>query len=379
MRLAAPVHQQPDPPFRSVTRQKVQDIPAQVISAFGTNPLAYTLPNTGYLSRIYIPMRGTIATATGTTPAGNFNGYPYLPYSGIRRIELKNNNNSNICSVSGWGLGLLNMIQRRNSQMQAEAIANYSATNQASTYQAPIGAPGQPNTVVASATAYSVSANYELGITTDDAAMFGLQPLQNNALQTSLLITPANQADVQGNIGGATGILPLTPALTIRPSAEYFTVPPWSGSQPDLRFTHAVWEDVQPILTVGAETVYRPLAGPVYLRVIGIVENNGLPVPYGSITNVKFRHSTSETPYNETYDQHLARCKRAYGFTLPDGMFVYDFTLGYGVPGIVEPRDFVDTSQLTDVQIGVTLSSTLTLAGTSQIRFIREFLAPVSP
>lgn len=375
MLLRAPaIKSQPDPVFRSVTRQKIQDIPGVTFNQWAT-PFSINLPNTGYLSRVYIPMRGTVSTGTGT-PGGSFNGYPYLPYGMIQWIELRNNNNSGIIHVSGWGLALLNAMQERLRQPQTEAIAPYNSTNVASTFQAPIGSPGGGTGTVAASTAYNVSANWYLGIATDDAAMFGLQPLQNNALITQLWITPAPQSAVQGNI---TGVVPLTPNLTVRPSAEFFQVPPYSGSQPDQRFTHAIWEDTQQIQTVGSEFVYKPIPGPVYLRIILVVENNGLPVSYGNIQQVVFRHSMDNTPYRETYDQHLTRMKRAYGFTLPDGVIVYDFSLGYGIPGIVEPRDFVDTSQLTDVAIGITLNPSLVLAGTAQVRVIREFLAPMNP
>lgn len=376
MLLKAPaVRAQPDPPFRSVTRQKVRDLGSQSITAWGANPLSYRLPNTGYLSRIFVPMRGTISTGAGT-PAGSFNGYPYQPYGSVNNFTVANNNNNSIVSVSGWGLALLNLFQERSRQAEGESIAPWNTTNRAQTFAAPIGAPGGATGTVAASTAYNVNAGWKIGISTDDVAMFGLQPLQNNALQSSLIITPAGASAAQGNI---TGVIPTTPALAIRPSAEFFQAPPWSGSQPDLRFTHGIFEDYQAIQAVGQETVYRPLPGPVYLRIVVVVENNGAPVPYGSITQVAFRHSQSENPYLETYDQHLERTRCLYGFTLPDGVIVYDFASGYGIPGIVEPRDFVDTAQLTDVQIGITLASSLTLAGTSQLRVIREFLSNTSP
>jgi hypothetical protein len=353
--------------FRESTRQKVTSLPSSALNTatngLGGPDVPITLPNSGYMGNIYLQAKGTLSTSAGS-PAGSFNTYPYLPFSLVKKIILTNNMGGALVNVSGWGLTLLNLCRARMRQLENPNVGQWGTTNIAAIWAAPLR-----TTVVAASTAYPVSAVYEIPVPTDDALELGLLLAQSNNLYNQLIITPAALSDVVGTI---TGVGALTETVNLSTAVEYFDIPADSQSQPERRWLHNIFEDVQTNVTANSDIIYKPSPGPVYLRIVGMVEAGGVPVGYGTITKLQFRYGQSNYVYTETYDQHINRMFWKYGIVLPDGMFVYDYTLGYGQAGIVEPRDFMDTSQFTDVQIAVSVGA---LGSSPQVRYVKEFLA----
>ncbi len=153
---------------------------------------------------------------------------------------------------------------------------------------------------------------------------------------------------------GAT--VPSAVNLTVTPVFEFFSVPnPQIAQQPDQSFAHTYIEEFFPISSNG-NIQYNVPIGPIYMSLVGMIENNGAPVSPANIQSVQMTYAQTITPYNELYVEHIARYKDYYGQVLPDGMICFDQTLGGGLPQVDNNRDLINTSQQSNLYIQMQLS-----------------------
>ena len=344
--------------FRELTRQQLSYIPQQQMNVFG-NTYTFGLGNTGYVANIYLMLSGTVTIPA--TPTGNWQTYPPLPYSLIRRLRIYTSENVELLNLSGWGLMFFLLRQKRLSTPPVDPIPYLNAAGRAALLTVPSGA------LVAGA--IPISGWFKVPIMTDDATMLGLLLIQTLDIRCYLEITMASASDLVTT--GAT--LPSACAINVTPTVEFFSIPP-GANQPNLAWVHTITEEIFPLTTTG-DIIYRPPIGNVYMSLSGIIENSGAQLPPANINQVSLAYAQSVRPYYEPYLNHLARNKWNYGLTMPDGAFSFDFSLGSGDPGSDEPRDFLNSSQQTDLQILINATGFTPVNG--QIRVIREQLASI--
>jgi hypothetical protein len=353
---------QPQVSFRRATRQQEFLQPPLTVTQFGQT-VNFALPQSGFLSRIFLNFTGTITTGAGT-PAGSWGTYPPLPYALIRKIRIYTTEGVEIINISGWGLFLHNMRRKRLQMNAQDLFSTFLNTNgRAALLSTNTGTP-------AASTAYTFTGSLEIPIYTDDIMMLGLLLLQSNDVRCNMEITFAYQADT-GNVSGVT----LTPAFNFTPMTEYFSLPQMNNAAgPNLQYVHSLYEEFFPFNNNG-DVIYRPTPGNIFLSLSGIIENNGAQVATANINTLKVQYAQAVAPYYEQYVNALFKWKLDYGFVPPDGYFDYDFALGSGVPGFLDPRDWLDTSQQTDLQFTPNVSG-LTLVN-AQLRVVREQLARI--
>ena len=346
--------------FRKSTQQNQYLQPAMVFSQFGQQ-VTLQLPQTGYLGRIYLKIAGTITTGAGT-PAGSWASYPPLPWALIKRIRLYSSQGVEIINCSGWGMYLATMRKQNVSLFAGDVIQFINSTNRAAGYTTQTGTPAQNN-------AYTFNGLLELPVMTDDSMMHGLINTQTNDVRLYLEITMCNQSDT-GTISGVT----LTPAFNITPQIEFYLVPADAAAQPNLSFIHSWYEEFFPFTTVG-DIVYRPTPGNSFVSLSGIAENNGAQIANTNINTVKLVYAQGVAPFYEDYTTACGRFKRLVGQMPPDGYFTYTFDAGSGNTTELDPRDFLNSANQTDLQFipnitGITPSS-------AQLRCVREQLSRV--
>ena len=366
--------------FRQLTRRASVSQNSIVFATTGgvfpSSPQSVGLGHTGWLSRILVQVTGTIAIGSGTI-SGGWPTYPPLPWSLFRRIRVFTNTNSQLVTITGWGLYLLNRARRRNFWWDINGDANYlsagnltgasdAANNAQLVYRSP--APGATPT---QSTTYYINATLEIPIMTSDSMMLGMLFLQSDAINAQLEITPPVAADYAGTIAGGT----VTPNLTYAIQTDWFEQPQDLRIHPNVQFSHDIIETNYPLPNTGQLNQRLPV-GNTYLRTIGCLENNGAGIPGYQISQVGMGYAQTQFPTIEPYGQHQARAKLDYGNVWPDGVFVFDQDLGSGIAGLEEPRDFLNTSQLTDFQIQANISSAVSLSA-SNWRVITEQLAPI--
>src|SRR5574341_1784863 len=352
---------QPARTFRDATREQKTPIAPQSITAFGDR-VTFQLPVTGFLSGIMLQFSGTLTTGAGT-PAGSWNQYPMKPGGIFKEIKLYTSENVNLLRLHGQELMYLNLLNFRCGSPNDDFYDVNNSNNRAGVFLFPSGTPD-------AATAYNVAGWLYIPVATDDLMMLGLQLAQNLEIRTYLDVTLESAAAIHG----VTGVT-VTPSVTIRPSVRFFAVPPAGNQFPDLRFTQIIDNEKYPVTIATGDSQYRPVPGNVYLGLYGIPENSSTLVLVNGVTymsQLQYKYAQNVIPYSETYLQHLAWNKYYHGITLPDGCFAYDWTKGFGIPGIVDTRDWINTAQQTDVEHVITWAgvSTTNLA----VNYIRRQL-----
>lgn len=345
-------------PFRTGTRQQLVPLDTMQFTQFSQKK-TIQLPQTGFLSRIFLRVYGTLTTGAGT-PSGTWVSYPFSPYNLLSKIRLYTSNAFPFWDTTGMGAYLFSLFTRRGQNISQDALSTGDGTaNRSQLFTALSGA-------TTASTAYNPAFFMEIPTVLDDLSQRGLIQLQSTRSRLNLDIALGAQTDITA----VTGVT-VTPNITVDAVAEVFSEPdPTQYTWPDLTWVPQVTEDAFFLTAVGTQR-YKPTIGTQFARLIGIVENNGAQCDSTKISNTRIRFGQSTTPYDETYYQHVARNWAYLGLTLPDGAFGYDFTRGSGVPGILDTRDLFNTARLSDFEHNLVLASGLSLTN-AQIRYVRQ-------
>lgn len=362
------------PAFESQTRRSRQMLNDMVFSA-ENQTLRVDLPQVGYAARLHIKAFGTITTnasAAGTwkTASG------YWPYNLLSRLRLVSNEGLELYNTRGYVNQLVQMVHRELCAPAQNPVAlNYGVSNAG----APTAVTVFPTGTIGVSTTYNVCVDYYIPIASDRFLTAGLLLLQNQATRVSLECTLGAGAD-WGLTAGAE-----TPSITVRAALEYFSVPADPQAQPDTSYIHRWIEDVQP-WTASGDNLYKVPVNGVILNILSIYENAGSPQPFFSTAgnpntpnfgNVYVQYAASMRPEQEDFRLHLAQQRLVYGLDFPDGVFVWDFASGGGIPSLgIRPRDVYDTSQLTEFAIAE--NTTVTPGANSKIYRVRRELQPRS-
>lgn len=349
-------------PFRAGCRTIRIPAGSESITKFGQTCDRIKAVPTGYLHKFWLNLQGSITSGAGT-PNGAWASYPHLPESLISKIRVFSTPGTDLINIGGDTLKSLLRQSRRNCYFSAAAVAEGGNTQYAAVYQTNTG-----NT--AASTQYNFAASWEIPISTDDALLWGLLPIQNDAVLVYIEVTLNSQANVTSETG-----VTMTPSFTVTVMQESIIVLSETGvAAPNLQFAHKIIETPQSI-TKGGDNIYKPLIGPTYLRHLIQLENNSAAMVDTNINNVAYRFAQQAYIINEDYPNHKQFTLAYNGAPLPIGQVFIDATDGQGVPGVVDTRDMINTSQQTDVGIVINIgTATLTSA---QLRAVDEYLTPL--
>ena len=339
------------PAFRGVTRQNVVSLPALAFSGTGASGSIQTvnLPRTGWLQKFFLTITGTMTTGAGS-PSGNWPTWPLMPFGLIQRIRVYTNTNVQIVNLSGASLLLVDRTMRPVMTPSQDLITQGNATNTAAILATP--GSGTP----AANTAYTWSGTLEVPIATDDTAMLGMLFLQSDRVTLTVEITFANSTVYAGTVSGVS----VTPSFTIQPTAVMYEQPDDKNIIPNAQYVFSLKEDQYGFAATGQQLIRLPV-GNTYTRIWEQIINNGAPLPYGNMGAGQITYAQTVTPYNESYINHLARNRSVLGQTLPDGVYMWDFASGSGIPTIFEGRDLVNSAQVTDLEVVTNIIGSPTL------------------
>ena len=326
--------------FAQATRQNMQMLPTQSVSS-GAQTLTFNLPKSRLLSKIMIDVKikfnASHATKT-TLPEHDL----FAPYRAIRRISLDLNNGFSPYVIGGKECAMLNMIHRGNAKYVSEVFDNSSTDNSADTNSygywinkgcSPTGKENE------------LRFTLELPVTLNDRDPVGLILLQNDSTNVHLMVDFANGADMFDDTEGYT--IDITEAK-ITPMIESFSIPANANAFPDLsvlKLTNSRNDSYvgsgQHIIKLSTGTIYRRL----FFR---ILDKDGNPVADDDITsNISLVFNQADTNYDISPRALRMLNTTQYGFTLPKGMYVFDFAY-QGIVGLSGTRDYIDTERLTE-------------------------------
>ncbi|AEJ41352.1 hypothetical protein TPY_3200 [Sulfobacillus acidophilus TPY] len=294
------------------------------------------IPRTGYLSRLWIRFNGTLdntGTAAGTA------GYR-APWSLIQNARLNVNGNLYPLAADGYGYEGLARVMRPgyqdNSQMGV-AVGNNP-----------------------------VEFTTQMPVTVTDANMTGILWVGNSETTTYLEITTRSATDPAFFSGTAT----LTGTFEVWSESFLFNA---NEQKPDLSTLHNFTVLRQPIVGTGQQYVNLPTLNQVYLRIMHVIENNGVALGYTPGMTFQLQIEDYESPETWTDGELNARQNYLYLGKLPvsTGFRVYD---EYWTRTL---RDVINSTGLTLLQSIVTIPDSVTITAPANLYTYIESLSPL--
>lgn len=328
--------------FAVATRQNMQMFAKQTAHN-GATTLSFTLPKARLLSKIILSFecKFTAKHATAST-------LPAIDkldiFKIVRRLSLDMNNGFQPFVVSGVQLAMLNMVSQYKGNYVIDAPNDSDDNAYGCWLNKGASTTGKENTV---------RFTLELPVTLNDRDAISLILLQNESTVVDVKCDIGNISDVFKDATGYT--LDIT-EVSMTPLIESFSIPANSDAFPDvsvLKLTDGRNESCsgsgQHIVKLDTGTIYRRL-------VLRFTDDNGEPLSEDDITStIDLVFNQADSNYQIT--PHLLRMlnTRQYGFTLPKGVYVFDFAY-QGIVNMSGTRDYIDTERLTEFWVRFTSS-----------------------
>lgn len=343
--------------FAQATRQNLQMLPTATATG-GSQTLSFTLPKARLLSKIVLSVSTkvkVISKASGEEYRGYTWSWSELA-SVIRRITLDLNNGFSPYVIGGLETVMLNMISRyRHDNLTVPSHLTVNDTNNlmmGCTYDT-------------SAACYLLNCTLELPITLNDRDCVGLIMLQNDATNVTLNV----DIDSGSNVIGGNSYTVEVKEVRVTPCLETFSIPANAQAFPDisvLKLTNSRQED----FVGGGQHIVKLNTGTIYRRIIFLVKDEN-----GILAGEDFFNGTIDLVFNQAdtnYSVTPSMIRRLntiqYGFTLPKGMFVLDFSY-QGTVNLGGSRDYIDTERLTEMWLRFTTT------GSGTINLVNETLS----
>ena len=307
--------------FNGSTRRKVNQL-ASLTKATGASTISqFTIPKVGYIGRIWLSIRGTVA---GTLTSPNPLGFASI----IRNINLQINSGLQSFSISGAGY---HYLLRPFLEVGQDPVPQSNARS--------------------AVTAAAFNLDMMIPVMLNFRDPIGLLLAQSESTAMTVTITWESDTTV------ATGA---TVNATVKPYVEFFTVPSQGPAQPPRNMVHQILEDQIAGVASGAPYPYTLPRGGLYL---GLFLGYGMGVAGAdSISTLQLRAAQSDYIQSTDMD-YLDLVCNATGFARQRlaGTYPIDLagTSGLGVYDLM--RDTLDTSRLTDLAAVLQTTSSQTL------------------
>lgn len=366
-------------------RYEIDLVPTGGSGAIATNgQTVFALPQSDILESLVVNIQLTIATNGGTYTTVTFNQWPNpVPWGIIKNVSLSGNGGAvNIFSLSGWGCQL---YSRKRSDMD---IFRTGTTDKYSTAAQKLIGSANPTSQtrafnggsVAASTTYSFNLTFELPISFNKQGEMALLKLQNNAIfnltfqWASLSATGGNDIVTETSASG-TGY---TVAGTVRVLAKFFKYLPedqfeYSAQTSSVK---SVIEQIYPIQN-GSNAI-QLVRNDTYTWIAAEAYNNGAPVDWSNLSNIKLTHSNLEVLAAESAYTHVADRFLQHGDWPMDGLMEFDMRRRMGVKNHMDVLDAINDRNIQNLTIGFDVASSLSLTGVQGTRVITEALVDAS-
>ena len=327
-------------PFRQNTRQKIASLAGTMSYSLGGRAQV-TLPQIGYLSKIYLRFNGTLTFSGGATPA------KFAPYSIFNRVQVDlNSNKQTLVDASGYQLFLLNSVRKKNARLDQGTDSDF--------YVFP-----------SSGSAQTFRATLEVPIAVSDGNNFmnGLINLQAPELQCNVTVQFASAlTDIADTVTAATGSVDVI--------YEYYEVPDPSQVQQPFLGLHKILAQTNVITGTGENRYTVPRGGKI-LRLIHVLECNG--AKSDAYDKQEIILNQSQGIYDVPKWASKFRNRQMYGYTLPTGTIVWDFMNAYDIAEESDQRDVLNTERVTTTESVVTVTAGTTLGSNNNfLHTLRE-------
>lgn len=341
--------------FAALTRKHSQPLPAITLTEGGQ--ASFTIPKSRYWAGLRLLVQGTYkaihATEVSFTPARG------APYGLVKNVKVDFNNGFTPVNLSGKDI-YFTMLANRAAAAFAAATSGRVATLMTTTSAASAGA----------AASFRFFLDVPLTLNTRDH--HGLINVQNGEIEAR--VTLECDTILAAILGSASGYSTSTPAITVTPIIDSFSIPPSVDAQPDLNIFKQLQVKSQGVVAGLNQVEF--LTGQTYRKIfLDLVDSSGVGIADTIVTDgFQFVFNVADTPlYLKPLDL-VAQNNLDYGLAtgLPAGLYIVDFTTHSGVPNFSGYRDYIDGDKLTEFWLKFTASA----AGT--IRVITESITQLS-
>lgn len=327
-------------PFRQNTRQKQSLVAGSMTYSLGGRQ-SITLPNIGYLAKIFLRFDGTL-TFSGSATAAKF--APYSIFSNIK-VDL-NSNKQVLCDASGYQLFLLNSLRKKSGRLDQQTDSDF--------YVFP-----------SSGSAQTFRATLEIPIAVSDGQNFmnGLINLQAPELQANVTVQfPSALTEIADTVTAATGSVTVV--------YEYYEVPDPSQVQQPYLGLHKILSQSEALAGTGRNVHKVPRGGKI-LRLIHILECNGARSDAWDTKELVLNNSQSLYEVPRWTSKYQAR--QMYGYNLPTGTIVWDFLNAWDICEESDQRDVLNTENVTTTESIITVTAGTTLGSNNNfLHTLRE-------
>lgn len=306
--------------FNGMTRRKVIPMGTLTKPVGGNASTFQALPRTGYLARLYLAIRGSVA---GTLTVPNALGMASI----IRRVRLTLNSGLDVISVSCAGYHYL--LRQSFDQPGIDPVSQSNARS------------------AVTATTFNLDMILPIALNMRDP--LGLLLLQSE----STLVTLSIDWEADGTV--ATGA---TVTATCVIHGEIFTVPPSATDQPPVNVVHQILEETIAVAGSGAATYVWPRGG-VYLQ---LFHGYGFGVA-GADSFSRYQVRAAQSDFIQDTDLTYLDMSKNFqtGLTRLAGTIPFDLYASGGLGMYDMMRDPIDTSRLTDLASVITATAAGTL------------------
>lgn len=326
--------------FAQSTRQHEQMLPKQNVTQLGQN-VQIALPKARLLSRVFLNVKAHINITHAS--ASTIEADAFTPYKLLRRVTMDLNNGFSPFVIGGKELALYDMLNTNPQLLIADGKEDANGLLNGGSFVA--SSTGTDNVV---------EFTLQLPVCLNQRDPYGLILLQNESTQTTVTCDIiSNFAEMFKTVTGYT--IALT-SCEITPMVETFSVPSIKEAFPDLSTIKLVNSKSEEYLQ--GQNVVKMNVGTIYRKImLYFTDADGKPIEHDAIAgNIELIFNQADIPYAMAPRLLAAKNTDDYGYPLPKGVYVFDFST-QGVPNLGSSRDLIDTQKLTEFWIRFTTSA----------------------
>jgi hypothetical protein len=327
-------------------------------------PRRLELRNSGYLEqlRLWVETTSTYTTAgpTGVDAMGQFAGP-------VNRFTVVANSVGLIYDCSGFMTAIISGIN-----------AQYNYGTGSVTPTPPYAFNASPGTsATTNRWAYEIPVALNLA---NKPWPIGLFQTAINSQEVSLEVRWNPIAGTAGNpgscvyTGNAGNLSAANQSGFVEVQQVYFDPIADPEAQPNLAFVHT-WREFQVPISADGDLEIRLPPSNLYLRVILALvtgASGALALDNTSLTRLRLMYGSNLAPYDESIHALRLRMTRHYGFSLPNGVYIYDF-----LEETHTERDIINSAGTTDLRVVLTTQGA-TYTGGAHVRVAVEQLVPLA-
>lgn len=336
-------------PFRPNTVKKTRKVGTIAFADGGSGQI--DLPRVGYLSAVWVNLRGTL----------NLGGAGALadlgPWNALKRLQLTANfGGASLFDMSGY-MTYINAAGNYPNFLP-DAGDSRSLTPNTDIYQA--GVANGNNT-------YSLW--YCLPVTVNQGLNFdvGLILLQSTTVTVTLNLNFGNAAgDIVASLVGGTGF-----TGTAHVYYDYYEVPSNNVAQPPLMVVRTLEESLS--LSATGESLYEVPNGGSLIQMNTLVRLNS--ARSDNVDYMRLYINKTETRFDIERQLFRMTNRKDGGINLPVGAYRWDFLNSFaaGVMSVGDSQNSIDTEEIAELEFAYSIPSGLGASG-NEIRFARRIV-----